>query len=166
MPAKWQHTAWTTAPENAPDKPEYVTLNFENGIPVGLNGEIMNGVNLIGKLHELGCKHGVGRIEHMEDRAIGLKSRETYEVPAALILIKAHRDLEKYVCTKHENSFKTIVDQRTLFGATSLAELRQSLIDRHGKDNEAAIHIYSLIRGILYHSIPRPNCTMRGMPYA
>ena len=72
----------------------------------------MNGVDLIGKLHEIGCKHGVGRIEHMEDRAIGLKSRETYEAPAALILIKAHKDLEKYVCTKHENSFKTHVDQR------------------------------------------------------
>jgi len=63
-------------------------------------------------LHKIGCKHGIGRIEHMEDRAIGLKSRETYEVPTALILIKAHKDLEKYTCTKHENSFKTIVDQR------------------------------------------------------
>ena len=103
---------WTTSPENAPDKPEYIFINFEEGVPVGLNGEKMNGVDLIGKLHEIGCKHGVGRIEHMEDRAIGLKSRETYEVPAALMLIKAHKDLEKYVCTKHENSFKTIVDQR------------------------------------------------------
>ena len=103
---------WTTKPEDAPEKPEYITINFEKGIPVGLNGEKMNSVALLGKIHEIGCKHGVGRIEHMEDRAIGLKSRETYEVPAALILIKAHRDLEKYVCTKHENSFKTHVDQR------------------------------------------------------
>ena len=104
--------AWTTPPEQAPDKPEYITVNFEEGIPTGLNGEIMNPVKLIKKIHEIGCKHGIGRIEHMEDRAIGLKSRETYEVPTALILIKAHRDLEKYVCTKHENSFKTIADQR------------------------------------------------------
>jgi len=103
---------WTTKPEDAPNKAEYITINFEKGIPVGLNGEKMRGVNLLRKIHELGCKHGVGRIEHMEDRAIGLKSRETYEVPAALILIKAHKDLEKYVCTKHENSFKTMVDQR------------------------------------------------------
>jgi argininosuccinate synthase len=103
---------WTTAPENAPNKPEYIDINFEQGIPVGLNGEEMNSIELIGKLHDLGCKHGVGRVEHMEDRAIGLKSRETYEVPAALMLIKAHKDLEKYVCTKHENSFKTLVDQR------------------------------------------------------
>ncbi|MHA1283043.1 MAG: argininosuccinate synthase [Promethearchaeota archaeon] len=103
---------WTVPPEKAPDQPEYVTINFEEGIPVGLNGEKMDPVSLINELHKIGCKHGVGRIEHMEDRAIGLKSRETYEVPAALILIKAHKDLEKYVCTKHENSFKTFVDQR------------------------------------------------------
>jgi argininosuccinate synthase len=103
---------WTTAPENAPNKPEYIDINFEQGIPVGLNGEEMSSIELIGKLHDLGCKHGVGRVEHMEDRAIGLKSRETYEVPAALMLIRAHKDLEKYVCTKHENSFKTFVDQR------------------------------------------------------
>ena len=103
---------WTTSPEEAPDTPEYVTINFEKGVPIGLNGEKINSVELIKKLHDLGCKHGVGRIEHMEDRAIGLKSRETYEVPAAIILIKAHKDLEKYVCTKHENSFKTLIDQK------------------------------------------------------
>lgn len=103
---------WTTAPESAPDTPEYIMINFEEGVPVGLNGEKMSAVKLIGQLHDIGCKHGVGRIEHMEDRAIGLKSRETYEVPAAIMLIKAHKDLEKYVCTKHENSFKAHVDQR------------------------------------------------------
>lgn len=103
---------WTVNPKDAPNEPEYVTIKFEEGVPVALNEEKMSTVELIGKLHKIGCKHGVGRIEHMEDRAIGLKSRETYEVPAALILIKAHKDLEKYVCTKNENSFKTIVDQR------------------------------------------------------
>ncbi|MFO8018398.1 MAG: argininosuccinate synthase [Promethearchaeia archaeon] len=103
---------WTTSPEDAPDSPEYVSIRFQKGVPVALNGKEIESVEIIGQLHKLGCKHGVGRIEHMEDRAIGLKSRETYEVPAALILIKAHKDLEKYVCTKHENSFKQIVDQR------------------------------------------------------
>ncbi len=103
---------WTVSPQDAPNEPEYITINFEEGIPVRLNSEKLNSVDLIKKIHDIGCKHGVGRIEHMEDRAIGLKSRETYEVPAAMILIKAHKDLEKYVCTKHENSFKTIVDQK------------------------------------------------------
>ena len=104
--------AWTTSPENAPDIPEYIEIDFEKGVPVGLNGVTLDGVEVIRDLHKIGCKHGIGRVNHMEDRAIGLKSREVYEIPAALILIKAHKDLEKYVSTKHENSFKTIVDQR------------------------------------------------------
>jgi argininosuccinate synthase len=104
--------AWTTPPENAPDTPEYIQIDFEKGVPVGLNGIKINNVELIRDLHNIGCKHGIGRVNHMEDRAIGLKSREVYEIPSALILIKAHKDLEKFVCTKHENSFKTIVDQR------------------------------------------------------
>ncbi|MBN1217138.1 MAG: argininosuccinate synthase [Candidatus Lokiarchaeota archaeon] len=103
---------WTISPNKAPDKPEYLKIDFKEGIPVGINGINIKSIDLIKKLHDIGCKHGIGRIEHMEDRAIGLKSRETYEVPAALILIKAHKDLEKYVCTKHENSFKTIIDQK------------------------------------------------------
>jgi len=104
--------AWTTSPESAPDTPQYIQIDFEKGIPVGLDGKKINSVELIRNLHDIGCKHGIGRVNHIEDRAIGLKSREVYEIPAALILIKAHKDLEKYVCTKHENSFKTIVDQR------------------------------------------------------
>jgi argininosuccinate synthase len=104
--------AWTTPPENAPDTPQYLQIDFEKGVPVGLDGEIMDSVELIRELHNTGCRHGIGRINHIEDRAIGLKSREVYEIPAALILIKAHKDLEKYVCTKHENSFKAIIDQR------------------------------------------------------
>jgi argininosuccinate synthase len=103
---------WTTAPEKAPNEPEFVKIDFERGIPVALNDKKMDGVSLIGELHDIGCKHGVGRIDHMEDRTIGLKSREIYECPAAMVLIKAHKDLEKYVCTKHENSFKTTVDQK------------------------------------------------------
>ena len=104
--------AWTTPPESASESAEYIIIDFEKGVPVAINGETLNGVALIRELHNIGCKHGIGRVNHMEDRAIGLKSREVYEIPAASILIKAHKDLEKYVCTKHENSFKTIVDQR------------------------------------------------------
>ncbi len=104
--------AWTKSPEESPDVPEYVDIDFEKGIPVKLNTKEMKGVELIRNLNYIGCKHGIGRVGHMEDRAIGLKSREVYEVPAALILIKAHKDLEKFVCTKHENSFKIMVDQR------------------------------------------------------
>mgnify|MGYP006290504617 FL=1 len=103
--------AWTVNPKNAPDEEEIITIGFEKGIPVSLNGESLDPVEIIMKVHKLGAKHGVGRLDHMEDRTVGLKSRETYETPAATILIMAHKDLEKYVSTKHENSFKTLVDQ-------------------------------------------------------
>ncbi|MHA1793126.1 MAG: argininosuccinate synthase [Promethearchaeota archaeon] len=104
--------AWTISPENASDTPDTVKISFEKGVPVSLNNTVLDPVELIKKIHEIGAKNGVGRLDHMEDRTVGLKSRETYECPAAMILIRAHRDLEKYVCTKHENSFKTIIDQR------------------------------------------------------
>nr|MDO8079665.1 argininosuccinate synthase [Candidatus Freyarchaeota archaeon] len=103
---------WTTPPEKAPDDPAYVEIDFEEGIPVSVDGVKMNGVDLILKIHELGCAHGVGRIDHMEDRIVGLKSREVYECPAATILLKAHKDLEKFVCTRHENTFKKFVDEQ------------------------------------------------------
>lgn len=103
---------WTVDPRQAPDEPEIVTIGFEKGVPVSLDGKTMDIVPLIEAVHKVGAKHGVGRLDHMEDRTVGLKSRETYENPAALVLISAHKDLEKYVCTKHENSFKTFVDQR------------------------------------------------------
>lgn len=103
---------WTTSPEDAPDEPTYFEIGFEEGVPVSVDGVRMNGVDLILKIHELGCIHGVGRIDHMEDRIVGLKSREVYECPAATILLKAHKDLEKLVCTRHENTFKKLVDEQ------------------------------------------------------
>ncbi|HMF31950.1 MAG TPA: argininosuccinate synthase [Candidatus Lokiarchaeia archaeon] len=103
---------WTVSPENAPDEAEIIKIGFEQGIPVAINDEQLAPVDLFFKLHEVGCKHGVGRLEHMEDRAVGLKSRETYEAPVGAILVPAHYELEKYVCTKHENAFKRYVDQR------------------------------------------------------
>ncbi len=103
---------WTVNPKDAPGEPEIMKIEFVKGIPVAINDKKLPPVQLIETVHEIGAKHGVGRLDHMEDRTVGLKSRETYENPAAIILITAHKDLEKYVCTKHENSFKTFVDQR------------------------------------------------------
>ncbi|RLG91312.1 MAG: argininosuccinate synthase [Candidatus Hecatellales archaeon] len=101
---------WTANPEEAPDKPEYVTVRFEEGIPTAINGENMDGVELISSLNKIAGKHGVGRIDHVEDRVVGLKSREVYECPAAICLIEAHKDLEKLVLTRHELMFKEWVD--------------------------------------------------------
>ncbi len=101
---------WTISPEKAPDKPDYLNIHFENGVPTALNGEEMEPVGLIESLNMMAGKHGVGRIDHIEDRLVGIKSREVYECPAALVIIEAHKDLEKLVLTRHEVSFKHQVD--------------------------------------------------------
>jgi argininosuccinate synthase len=101
---------WTVAPEKAPDKPEYVTIQFEQGVPVAVNGEKLKPLALIEKLNKTAGKHGVGRIDHIEDRLVGIKSREVYECPAAAVLLEAHKDLEKMVFTRHEVLFKQMVD--------------------------------------------------------
>ncbi len=101
---------WTNAPENAPSEPEYVTIGFEKGIPVSINGTAFDPVGLIKKLNYTGGKHGIGRIDHIEDRLVGIKSREVYECPAATLLIEAHKELEKLVLTRHEVWFKQQID--------------------------------------------------------
>ena len=101
---------WTVAPEEAPDQPEYVSIAFEEGIPKAINGKALDPVTLITTLNKIGGKHGVGRIDHMEDRVIGIKSRETYECPGSTMLLEAHADLEKSVLTRHEVLFKQQID--------------------------------------------------------
>ncbi len=98
--------AWTVSPEKAPQKPEYITIEFAKGIPVSLNGVKKDLVKLIKELNHVAGAHGVGRIDHIEDRTVGLKSREVYECPAAVSIIEAHKDLEKMVLTSREYSFK------------------------------------------------------------
>ena len=99
-----------TLPEEAPDKPEEITIGFERGVPVSLNGNRMKLAELIAKIARLGAAHGIGIVHHIEDRLVGLKIRDLYEMPAAHIIITAHRNLEKYVSTRQENYFKETVD--------------------------------------------------------
>ncbi|RUM47428.1 MAG: argininosuccinate synthase [Hyperthermus sp.] len=103
--------AWTVAPEKAPDEPLYLEVGFEKGVPVSINGERMSLEKLIAVLNKLAGSHGYGRVDHIENRVVGLKSREVYEAPAALLLIEAHRDLEKTVYTPRELRFKRLLDQ-------------------------------------------------------
>jgi len=103
---------WTANIEDTPDEPEYLKIGFHEGVPVSLNGKDMGPVELIEKVKLKSGRHGVGRIEHMEDRIVGLKSREVYEVPAAMTLLEAHKDLEKMVLTRHQNLFKMQVDNQ------------------------------------------------------
>jgi argininosuccinate synthase len=106
---------WTVSPEKAPNKPEYVTIKFEAGVPVALNEKNLSPLALIEKLNETAGEHGIGRIDHIEDRLVGLKSREIYECPAATVLLEAHKDLEKMVLTRHEVQFKQEIDAQWTF---------------------------------------------------
>jgi len=99
-------------PEKAPDKAEVIELEFEKGVCVGLNGKKTNLLSIITELNKLGAKHAVGISPFIEDRIVGLKVRGIYEEPALEILIQAHKNLEKLVCTKDENEFKTMIDQK------------------------------------------------------
>jgi argininosuccinate synthase len=101
-----------TRPEEAPDEPEVLTVEFERGVPVALNGERMEIVALLERAAEIGMRHGVGIVDHIEDRIVGLKVRDIYEVPAAAIILAAHAELEKLVGTIHQNQFKPNLDRQ------------------------------------------------------
>ncbi|WP_066305378.1 argininosuccinate synthase [Bacillus sp. FJAT-29814] len=103
---------WTNPIELTPDAAEYVEIDFEQGVPVALNGEKLPLVQLIETLNTLGGKHGVGRIDHIENRLVGIKSREVYENPAAVILINAHKELEFLTLPREVTEFKTQIDQK------------------------------------------------------
>jgi argininosuccinate synthase len=99
-----------TRPEEAPDEPEDVAVEFERGCPVALNGERLGLVELLVRAGEIGAQHGVGIVDHIEDRIVGLKVRDLYEVPAAAVILTAHKELEKLVGTIHQNTFKPQLD--------------------------------------------------------
>jgi argininosuccinate synthase len=101
----------TKAIADTPDEAEYVEIGFEKGVPVSLNGEAMPGVALIGKLNEIAGNHGVGRIDMIENRLVGIKSREIYESPAMVALIQAHRDLESLVLTADVTRYKRGIEE-------------------------------------------------------
>ena len=103
---------WTKNPAEAPNTPTEITIDFENGVPVGLNGKKMSPLELVMAIHEIAGENGVGRIDIMEDRIMGLKVRENYECPAASVIIPAHQALEALVCTQQEREFKVFVDQQ------------------------------------------------------
>ncbi|HEX3510814.1 MAG TPA: argininosuccinate synthase [Solirubrobacteraceae bacterium] len=101
-----------TRPELAPDEPENVEISFERGVPVAIGGERMGLVALIERAAELGARHGAGIIDHIEDRIVGLKVRDIYEAPAAALILPAHQELERLVCTIHQNQFKGDLDRQ------------------------------------------------------
>ncbi|MCH7712716.1 MAG: argininosuccinate synthase [Chloroflexi bacterium] len=103
--------AWTRAVADAPDEPAYIEVRFDSGIPVAIDGEIMAGTDLIRHLNTLGGDHGIGRIDQVENRLVGIKSREIYEAPAAVILHAAHRALEAMTLGKDQARTKARIAQ-------------------------------------------------------
>ena len=104
-----------TPPRLAPDEAELLEVEFERGVPVALNGERLAIVELLERAAEIGARHGVGIVDHIEDRIVGLKVRDIYEVPAAAIILPAHQELERLVGTIHQNQFKPGLENQWAF---------------------------------------------------
>ena len=100
----------TVAPEAAPDSPLYVNIDFEAGVPVALDGKKMKLADLILELNDLAGQHGVGRIDHVENRLVGIKSREIYECPGAVTLLSAHKEIEDLTLVRELAHFKPIIE--------------------------------------------------------
>jgi len=120
----------TQAIAQTPNKAAYVEIGFEQGVPVSLNGEIMPPVALIDHLNQLAGQHGVGRIDMMENRLVGIKSREIYETPALLVLIQAHRDLESLTLTPDVTQYKRGIEEtysKLVYNGLWYSPLKQAL---------------------------------------
>jgi len=122
--------AWTRPVEATPDAPEYLEVEFEQGVPVAVNGEKLSPLALIQKVHDIAGLHGVGRIDHVENRLVGIKSREIYEAPAAVVLIAAHQALEAMTLSKSQLRFKQMVEATysdIIYNGLWFSALRQDL---------------------------------------
>jgi argininosuccinate synthase len=156
--------AWTKSPEEAPDKPTNVEIEFEKGIPIGLNGKKLDGIALIKQLHEIAGKNGVGRVDHVENRLVGIKSREIYEAPAGTVLLAAHQALEGLTLSKDQIRFKQMV-------ATEYADLIYNGLWFSALREDLAAYVKSTQRyvtGTVRVKLFKGNCTVTGRksPYS
>lgn len=120
----------TVSPEEAPDEPEYVIIEFEKGIPVALNGKEMDSVSLVKELNKIGGRNAIGRIDMIENRLVGIKSREVYEAPAGVILHTAHKELERITLEKSVAHYKAHVAQEyanLIYNGLWFSPLREAL---------------------------------------
>ena len=121
----------TSSPEEAPDSPEFIDIEFSCGVPISLNGEKMKVADLIQKLNEIAGKHGVGRIDHVENRLVGIKSREIYECPGAVTLLAAHKEIEDLTLVREVAHFKPIIENELsnlIYNALWFSPATQALI--------------------------------------
>ncbi|MDD5095290.1 MAG: argininosuccinate synthase [Dehalococcoidia bacterium] len=155
---------YTKSPQDAPDEPAYIEIGFEKGVPVSLNGKKTKGVALIDKVAELAGKHGVGRIDHVENRRVGIKSREIYEAPAAVVLLKAHQSLEALTLSRDQVRFKEKVTQKyadLVYDGLWFTSLKQDL-DAYVKSSQR------FVTGTVRVKLFKGNCVVVGRksPYS
>ena len=149
---------WTRSPGEAPDKPEYVEIGFEQGIPISVYGRKMNSVRLIQRLNELAGKHGIGRIDHVENRLVGIKSREIYEAPAATLLLQTHQALEAMILSRDQLRFKQQV-------AAEYADLVYDGLWFTPQHHDLAAYVKSsqrFVSGAVRVKLFKGNCTVVG----
>jgi argininosuccinate synthase len=155
---------WTKSPEKTPARPVYLEIGFDHGIPVSLDGQKLDGVALVQKVHDLAGRYGVGRIDHVENRLVGIKSREVYEAPAAVVLLKAHQALENLVLAKEQLRFKAKV-------AAEYADLIYNGLWFTGMRQDLAAYVESTQRyvtGTVRVELFKGNCQIVGRksPYS
>jgi argininosuccinate synthase len=154
----------TTNPEKAPNKPEDVIISFEAGVPTAVNGKAMKPLKIVETLAEIGNRHGIGRIDMVENRLVGIKSREVYEGPAALLLISAHREIESLVHDRELTRFKEIISQRftsIIYDGMWFSPLREAL---QAFIKETQTHVTGEVKMRLYKGGFRPIA--RRSPYS
>ncbi|MCD6232318.1 argininosuccinate synthase [Candidatus Aerophobetes bacterium] len=148
----------TKSPQEAPDEPAYLKIEFEKGIPSGLNGKEYDPVTLIEKLNLIGGVNGVGRIDLLENRLIGIKSREIYEAPAAVILHLAHKELERLTLDKDTFHFKELIAQKyseLIYNGLWYSPLREAL-------DEFITQTQKVVTGEIKLMIYKGNCEVVG----
>ena len=138
---------WTTAPEKAPDAPEYIELTYKNGDPIALNGEELSPATMLKTLNTLGSKHGIGRIDIVENRFVGMKARGCYETPGGTIMLKAHRAIESITLDREAAHLKDEMMPRYAkliyngFWWSPEREMLQSAIDNTQKFVEGTVRL-------------------------
>jgi argininosuccinate synthase len=155
---------WTKSLKETPAQPAYLEIGFDKGIPVSLDGGNLDGVTLVQRIHNLAGEHGVGRIDHIENRLVGIKSREVYEAPAAVVLLKAHQALEDLVLAKEQLRFKARV-------AADYADLIYNGLWFTGMRQDLAAYVESTqkyVTGAVRVKLFKGNCQIVGRksPYS
>lgn len=149
----------TSTPEKAPNKAEYITINFDKGIPIGLDGKKKDAVSLLETLNTLGGKHGCGLVDMVENRLVGMKSRGVYETPGGFLLYRAHEFLEQLVLDRETLGYKQIVAQKyaqMVYDGLWFTPLRQSLDAFVNKTQE-------VVTGSVKLKLYKGNATLAGM---